>query len=106
MIKLRHNFENLKSREKFSQKYFEPSDELLGCIDNAFVDFNNLDNIEEYFMRKQTNTLNPSIEDKKLILFSKDEKCPIISNDLDLTFFQEELLKRILVHEIIDFIII
>ena len=54
-------------------------------------------------MRKHTDVLNPSIEDKKLILFSKDKECPVISNDLDLTFFQEELLKRNLVHEIIDF---
>lgn len=103
MRKLRHNFENLKSHENFLQKYYEPSDELLESIENAFIDFNNLDNINEYFMQKHTDVLNPSIEDKKLILFSKDEKCPIISNDLDLTFFQKELLKRNLVHEIIDF---
>ena len=103
MIKLRHNFENLKKHENFSQEYYQPCEELLDSIDNAFADFNNLDNIDKYFMRKHTDVLNPSIEDKKLILFSKDKECPVISNDLDLTFFQEELLKRNLVHEIIDF---
>ena len=103
MIKLRHNFGNLKKHENFSQEYYEPSEELLESIDNAFADFNNLDTIDEYFMRKHTDVLNPSIEDKKLILFSKDKECPIISNDLDLTFFLEELLKRNLVHKIIDF---
>ncbi|WP_405295177.1 hypothetical protein [Methanobrevibacter sp.] len=103
MIELRHNFENLKNHENFSQEYYQPCEELLDSIDNAFIDFNNLDNIGEYFMRKHTDVLNPSIEDKKLILFSKDKECPLISNDLDLTFFYEELLKRNLVHEIIDF---
>ena len=103
MIKLRHNFENLKKHENFSQEYYQPSQDLLDSIDNAFIDFANLKNIGEYFIRKHTDVLNPSIEDKKLIIFSKDKKCPIISNDLDLTFFQEELLKRNLVHKIIDF---
>ena len=103
MIKLRHNFGDLRKHENFSQEYYEPSDELLDSIENAFIDFNNLDNIDEYYMRKHTDVLNPSIEDKKLILFSKDKKCPIISNDLDLTFFREELINLNLVHEIIDF---
>ena len=103
MIKLRHNFENLKKHENFSQEYYQPCEKLLESIDNAFIDFNNLDNIDEYFMRKHTDVLNPSIEDKKLIPFSKDKECAIISNDLDLTFFHEELLKRNLVHQIIDF---
>lgn len=103
MIKLRHNFEKLKKHEMFSQEYYQPSEELLESIDNVFADFNNLDNIDEYFMRKHTDVLNPSIEDKKLILFSKYKQCPVISNDLDLTFFKEELRKRNLVYEIIDF---
>lgn len=103
MVQLRHNFGNLKKHENFLQEYYEPSFELLESIDNAFIDFNNLDNIDEYFMQKHVDVLNPSREDKKLILFSKDKECPIISNDLDLIFFQEELLNRNLVHRIIDF---
>ena len=103
MNKLKNNFGNLKKHENFSQEYYNPSEELLDSIDNAYVGFNNLDNIDEYFMRKHTDVVNPSIEDKKLILFSKDKECPVISNDLDLTFFQEELLNMGLVHEIIDF---
>lgn len=35
---------------------------------------------------KASDVLNPSIQDKKLILCSKDEKCPMVSNDLDLHF--------------------
>ena len=54
-------------------------------------------------MRKHTDMVNPSMEDKKLILFSKEKECPVISNDLDLTFFREKLLNLNLVHEIIDF---
>lgn len=103
MNKLKNNFENLKMNENFLEEYYEPSSELLEAIDDAFIDFNDLDNIDEYFMRKHTDIVDPSIEDKKLILFSKDKNCPLISNDLDLTFFSDELLDLNLVHEIIDF---
>ena len=103
MNKLKNNFENLKKHEYFLEEYYEPSNELLESIDDAFIDFNYSDNIGEYFMRKHTVILNPSIEDKKLILFSKDKNCPVISNDLDLTFFREKLLDLNLVYEIIDF---
>ena len=103
MNKLKSNFEKLKKHENFLEEYYEPSIKLLESISNAFIDFNNLDNIDEYFMRKHTDVLDPSIEDKKLILFSKDKECPVISNDLDLTFFGKELQNLNLVHEIIDF---
>lgn len=103
MNKLKNNFENLKKNENFLEEYYKPSDELLEAIDNAFNDFNDLDNIDEYFMRKHTDIVDPSHEDKKLILFSKDKECPVISNDLDLTFFSKELQNLNLVHEIIDF---
>ena len=103
MNKLKNNFENLKKNENFLEEYYKPSDELLEAIDNAFNDFNDLDNIDEYFMRKHTDRVDPSFEDKKLILFSKDKECPVISNDLDLTFFSKELQNLNLVHEIIDF---
>ena len=103
MNKLKSNFEKLKKHENFLEEYYEPSIKLLESISNAFIDFNNLDNIDKYFMRKHTDMVNPSVEDKKLILFSKDKECPVISNDLDLTFFREKLLNLNLVHEIIDF---
>ena len=103
MKKLKNNFENLKKNENFLEEYYKPSNELLEAIDNAFNDFNDLDNIDEYFMRKHTDIVDPSLEDKKLILFSKDKESPVISNDLDLTFFSEELQNLNLVHEIIDF---
>ena len=101
--KLKSNFEKLKKHENFLEEYYEPSIKLLESISNAFIDFNNLDNIDKYFMRKHTDMVNPSVEDKKLILFSKEKECPVISNDLDLTFFREKLLNLNLVHEIIDF---
>lgn len=103
MNKLKSNFEKLKKHENFLEEYYEPSIKLLESISNAFIDFNHLDNIDEYFMRKHTDMVNPSMEDKKLILFSKEKECPVISNDLDLTFFREKLLNLNLVHEIIDF---
>ena len=101
--KLKNNFKNLKKHENFLEEYYEPSTGLLEAIDDAFMDFNDLDNIDEYFMRKHTDRVDPSSEDKKLILFSKDKKCPVISNDLDLTFFSKELYDLNLVYEIINF---
>lgn len=103
MNKIKNNFENLKKNENFIDEYYKPSDELFAAIGNAFNDFNDLDNIGEYFMRKHVDMVDPSLEDKKLILFSKYKECPVISNDLDLTFFSRELQNLNLVHEIIDF---
>ena len=78
--KLKNNFENLKKNKNFLEEYYEPSSELLEAIDNAFLDFNDFDYIYEYFLRKHTDIVDPSLEDKKLILFSKDKECPVISN--------------------------
>ena len=67
------------------------------------MDFNDLGYIDEYFFNEYTDMVDSSSEDKKLILFSKDKKCPVISNDLDLTFFSKELYDLNLVHGIINF---
>ena len=81
MNKLKNNFENLKKNENFLEEYYKPFTELLEAINDAFIDFTDLDNIDEYFMRKHTDIVDPSVEDKKLILFSKEKECPLISND-------------------------
>lgn len=101
--KVRKKFEKLLQHDNFLIENYEPPSKLLESINDAYVNFNNLDNIDAYFMEKHIDTLNPSIEDKMLILFSKEKKCPVVSNDLDLTFFRKHLLKLNLVHEIIDF---
>lgn len=76
MRKVRNNFENLLEHENFLVEDYEPSEKLLKSINSAFINFNNLDNIDEYFQRKHTNILNPSEADKKLLLFSKEKKMP------------------------------
>lgn len=101
--KVRKKFEKLLQHDNFLIENYEPPSKLLESINDAYVNFNNLDNIDAYFMEKHIDTLNPSIEDKMLILFSKEKKCPVVSNALDLTFFRKYLLKLNLVHEIIDF---
>ena len=103
MINLRNNFNKLKTYENFLIEHYKPSDALIKAINNAFKHFNKLDTIDEYLLRKHENILNPSLEDKMLILFSKDKECPVVSNDLDLTFFRKELVDLNLCYEIIDF---
>lgn len=72
-------------------------------INGAYDGFNKLPNINQYLNLKKTDSLNPSIEDKMLILFSRDKKFPIVTHDRDLTFFRDELINMNLVTEIIDF---
>ena len=59
--------------------------------------------LNEFFNLKNTTELSPSLEDMKLILFSKDKKSTLISNDWDITFFSEELIHKNLAHKIINF---
>ena len=102
MRKINKKYETLINNRKFTVEEYEPSEVLLNTINTAYANFKNLNNIDEYLSQKHTRDLNPSLEDKKLILFSKEKGCPVISNDLDLTFFNEELLNLNLVNEIID----
>lgn len=101
--KIRYNLDNLKQNPQFVVEDYMPSNDSLESINDAYAEFSNLSNINEYFCLKKTNNLNPSLEDKMLILFSKDKESPIVSNDLDLIFFRDELIDKDLVHEIIDF---
>jgi hypothetical protein len=60
-------------------------------------------NIDEFLKRKHRTNPIPSLTDMKLIGFSGKREIPIITNDCDLTFFAEELLKEGLSNRIFDF---
>ena len=101
--KIKRNLEKLYDKTQFLVEEYKPSTESMDLVNDAYDEFNNLLNIDEYLALKKTDILNPSDEDKMLILFSKYKKSPIITHDRDLTFFRDELLKKNLVTEIIDF---
>lgn len=103
MRKVRSNYNALKQNDNFLIEEYEPSSDLMESINNAFTDFNSLPYVDEYLRLKHADYVNPSDADKKLILFSKEKECPLITNDLDITFFCEEISKRNLTFEIIEF---
>ena len=57
--------------------------------------------IKAFLKAKHKTKIVPSFEDMALIAYSKEKNIPIITNDKDLTFFAEELIKRKLSCEII-----
>ncbi|WP_298525647.1 hypothetical protein [uncultured Methanobrevibacter sp.] len=101
--KIKRNLERLKQSTQFVVEEYTPSTALIDLINSAYDGFNQLPNINQYLNLKKTDSLNPSIEDKMLILFSRQKKSPIVSHDRDLTFFRDELINMNLVTEIIDF---
>lgn len=101
--KIKHKLEKLIQSTQFIVEEYAPSTVLIDLINGAYDGFNKLPNINQYLNLKKTDSLNPSIEDKMLILFSRDKKFPIVTHDRDLTFFRDELINMNLVTEIIDF---
>lgn len=59
--------------------------------------------MNDFLSLKNTEKLSPSDEDMMPILFARDEKAPLISNDWDITFFAEELTNENLAYIIINF---
>ena len=58
---------------------------------------NDLENhplIDDYLNSKHKSSAVPSFEDMALIAYSKEKNCPVTTDDKDLTFFAEELLKK------------
>jgi len=53
-----------------------------------------IEKLEEFLTKKRRNAPVPSQVDLELIAFSKDIESPVVSNDYDITFFADELLKR------------
>ena len=88
---------------QFLVEEYVPPNVLIDMIDSAYEGFKKLPNINQFLELKKTDSLNPSTEDKMLILFSRQKKSPIVSHDRDLTFFRDELINMNLVTEIIDF---
>ena len=72
---------------------------MMQCL----IQFNDGYKLNEFFNLKGTNKLSPSDEDMKLILFAKEKKAPLISNDWDITFFSEELTNENLAYDIVSF---
>ena len=101
--KLQNNFKNLQEKDYFHIEEYIPSDILFESIKSFFINFDDNDKLNEFFNLKNTTELSPSLEDMKLILFSKDKKSTLISNDWDITFFSEELIHKNLAHKIINF---
>ena len=101
--KIRNNYKKLRQNDNFLIEEYCPSEELMDSINNAFEKFDSLPNIWKFYSSKSTDCLNPSKEDKMLILFSKEKECPVISDDFDITFFHKELFNLGLVNEIIEF---
>ena len=102
-FKVKRKLEHLQNKEWFIVEPYIPSESIYNQIYTFFKELKNHPKLGEFLKKKKRYNPLPSIEDMNLIAFSKEKEYPIISNDYDLTFFAEELLKKRLCSEIFDF---
>ena len=101
--KVKANFENLQKKKYFNVVDSYPDETSFNSIQSFFKNFNDEEKMNDFLSLKNTEKLSPSDEDMMLILFARDKKAPLISNDWDITFFAEELTNENLAYIIINF---
>ena len=102
-FKFKTKFKKLLKKEWFNVNEYEPPTELYEPIETFFKDLAKDEKYNEFLKKKNRNNPVPSFEDIGLMAFSKEKQCPIISNDNDITFFAEDLIKNKLTDKIFDF---
>lgn len=101
--KVKSNFENLQKKKYFNVVDSCPDKTSFNSIQSFFKNFNDKEKLNDFLSLKNTENLSPSDEDMMLILFARDNKAPLISNDWDITFFAEELSNKNLAYIIVNF---
>ena len=101
--KVRNNFESLQKKDYFNIVDYCPDKKSFNSIQSFFKNFNEKEKLNEFLNLKNAESLSPSDEDMMLILFAKDIQSPLISNDLDITFFVDELINENLAYDIVNF---
>ena len=94
---------NSKKKEWFNVKEYEPHEKIFDSIKIFFEELINHPNLEKFLKLKKRDTSVPSKVDITLMAFSKENECPIITNDYDLTFFADELFEKGLTNRIYNF---
>lgn len=101
--RVRNNFENIQKKNYFNVVDYSPDENSFNSMKSFFKNFNDKEKINEFLTLKNAENLSPSDEDLMLILFARDIKAPLISNDWDITFFAEELANENLAYIIVNF---
>lgn len=102
-VKFKQKLNNLLKKEWFTVVDYIPPTELLKPLNRFFEEVIQHPKFDEFTKKKKRDTTIPSFEDLGLMIFSKDKKQPIISNDNDLTFFADELFEKNLTDKIFNF---
>lgn len=92
-LKIKHKLNQLQQKDWFIVESYVPSDYSISQIRDFFLRLSNHPKIREFLDIKKKDSPVPSFEDMALLLYSKDNHYPIITNDNDLSFFEKELLK-------------
>lgn len=100
--KVNENFLNLL-KDYFIVENYEPNEEDFILIKSFFMEFDDVEKMNNFLKLKNRSNPLPSNEDLKLILFSKYKNAPLISNDYDITFFVDVLLESNLAYDIFEF---
>ena len=99
-LKLQKKFRKMQEKDWFLIEVYFPTKNLYKQIEDFFKGLEYHPLIKEFLRLKQKTSPIPSFEDIGLIAYSKQKGHPIITNDRDITFFCEELVKNKLSGEI------
>lgn len=102
-FKFKSKLNKMLNKEWFVVEEYNPPTKIYDAIHDFFKNMASHKKYNEFLKKKNRTTPVPSFEDMALMAFSKDKKCPIISNDNDITFFKEELFEKDLTYKIYNF---
>ncbi len=92
--KIEDNFYKMINKNWFEIKEYSPNESFIDQIKGFYINFKDIEMLNEFLTIKRRESPIPSEVDLELIAFSKDMDFPIISNDNDITFFAEELYEN------------
>ena len=92
--KIEDNFYKMINKNWFEIKEYSPNESFIDQIKGFYINFKDIEMLNEFLTIKRRESPIPSEVDLELIAFSKDMDFPIISNDTDITFFAEELYEN------------
>jgi hypothetical protein len=92
----------LRNRDWFSVHVYDPPEEKMELVRSVYRSLENTAKMRAHLRIKKRTVPEPSRADMTLLIYSKEQRLPILSNDADLVLFKEELEGAGVCHKIIS----
>ncbi len=100
--KLKSKLSELKNKDWFSIRVYDAPEEKVDLVRSVYRSLENTAKMKAHLRMKKCSTPEPSRADMILLIYSKEQRLPILSNDTDLTLFKKELEGAGVCHKIIS----